>query len=142
VTPRRSFIAASAVGIVSAASALTFDRTPSPKPGYAPVNGLKLYYEIHGSGNPLMLLHGGLGASEMFAEILPELVFELLGGGQKGRRPGWSKNLNRPARYIAPPDASQHFFLAGAGIYSHAIPRQTRARSQVRQSNTRMEKSS
>ena len=27
--------------------------------GYAPVNGLNLYYEIHGSGEPLVLLHGG-----------------------------------------------------------------------------------
>ena len=27
---------------------------------YAPVNGLELYYEIHGSGRPLVLLHGGL----------------------------------------------------------------------------------
>lgn len=26
--------------------------------GYAPVNGLKIYYEIHGDGNPLVLLHG------------------------------------------------------------------------------------
>lgn len=27
--------------------------------GYAPVNGLKMYYEIHGSGTPLVLIHGG-----------------------------------------------------------------------------------
>jgi pimeloyl-ACP methyl ester carboxylesterase len=27
---------------------------------YAPVNGLQLYYEIRGSGRPLVLLHGGL----------------------------------------------------------------------------------
>jgi pimeloyl-ACP methyl ester carboxylesterase len=71
--PRRSFIAASAAGIVSAASAFAFDRTPAPKTGYAPVNGLKLDYEIHGAGEPLILLHGGLGASEMFAQILPVL---------------------------------------------------------------------
>ena len=29
---------------------------------YAHVNGLDLYYEIHGTGQPLILLHGGLGA--------------------------------------------------------------------------------
>jgi hypothetical protein len=29
-----------------------------PKTGYAPVNGLKMYYEIHGKGEPLVLLHG------------------------------------------------------------------------------------
>jgi hypothetical protein len=27
---------------------------------YAPVNGLQLYYETHGTGRPLVLLHGGL----------------------------------------------------------------------------------
>jgi pimeloyl-ACP methyl ester carboxylesterase len=30
----------------------------SPTTGYAPVNGLKMYYEIHGSGAPVVLLHG------------------------------------------------------------------------------------
>ncbi|MBI1335174.1 MAG: alpha/beta fold hydrolase [Armatimonadetes bacterium] len=29
-----------------------------PTTGYAPVNGLKMYYEIHGSGQPVVLLHG------------------------------------------------------------------------------------
>lgn len=38
---------------------------------YAGVNGIKLYYEIHGQGKPLILLHGGLGAIEMFGPNLP-----------------------------------------------------------------------
>jgi pimeloyl-ACP methyl ester carboxylesterase len=29
-----------------------------PTTGYAPVNGLKMYYEVHGSGEPVVLLHG------------------------------------------------------------------------------------
>ena len=44
------------------------------KSGYAPVNGLKLYYETRGAGRPLVLLHGGVGASEMFAPLLPALA--------------------------------------------------------------------
>lgn len=42
---------------------------------YAAVNGLKMYYEIHGSGKPLVLLHGG-GSTIMstFGRILPELA--------------------------------------------------------------------
>jgi pimeloyl-ACP methyl ester carboxylesterase len=41
---------------------------------YAEVNGLRMYYEIHGSGDPLILLHGGVGAIEMFGEVLPLLA--------------------------------------------------------------------
>jgi pimeloyl-ACP methyl ester carboxylesterase len=29
-----------------------------PTTGYAPVNGLKMYYEVHGNGDPVVLLHG------------------------------------------------------------------------------------
>ncbi len=41
---------------------------------YADVNGLHLYYETHGTGRPLILLHGGLGSSEMFGPVLPALA--------------------------------------------------------------------
>src|SRR2546430_447087 len=40
---------------------------------YAEVNGINLYYEIHGSGRPLILLHGGLGSGERFGPVLPQL---------------------------------------------------------------------
>src|SRR3982075_1661581 len=41
---------------------------------YAEVNGLKLYYETHGTGRPLILLHGGLASGEMYGPILPMLA--------------------------------------------------------------------
>jgi hypothetical protein len=41
---------------------------------YADVNGIKLYYEVLGTGHPLILLHGGLGASSMFGPNLPALA--------------------------------------------------------------------
>lgn len=41
---------------------------------YAEVNGINLYYETHGSGRPMILLHGGLGSGEMFGPILPTLA--------------------------------------------------------------------
>src|SRR5229473_1432369 len=44
------------------------------KTGYAPVNGLELYHEIRGSGDPLVLLHGGVVGMTMFDSILPELA--------------------------------------------------------------------
>jgi len=41
---------------------------------YAEVNGIRLYYETQGTGKPLILLHGGLGAIEMFGPNLPALA--------------------------------------------------------------------
>ncbi len=42
--------------------------------GYAPVNGLKMYYEIHGEGSPLVLVHGGGSTIQTsFGNILPLL---------------------------------------------------------------------
>jgi pimeloyl-ACP methyl ester carboxylesterase len=41
---------------------------------YANVDGLNLWYSEHGSGDPLILLHGGIGASEMFGAILDPLA--------------------------------------------------------------------
>ena len=55
---------------------MTTDRTNGTKGTgeYAKVNGINLYYETHGAGRPLILLHGGLGSSEMFGPVLPQLV--------------------------------------------------------------------
>jgi pimeloyl-ACP methyl ester carboxylesterase len=41
---------------------------------YAEVNGVNLYFETHGAGHPLILLHGGLGSGEMFGPVLPALA--------------------------------------------------------------------
>ncbi|HEY9287809.1 MAG TPA: alpha/beta hydrolase [Candidatus Dormibacteraeota bacterium] len=41
---------------------------------YAEVNGINLYYEAHGSGRPLILLHGGLMSGETFGPVLPALA--------------------------------------------------------------------
>lgn len=38
--------------------------------GYVEVNGIDYYYEIQGDGEPLLLLHGGLGSIDMFRPVL------------------------------------------------------------------------
>ena len=44
---------------------------PLPEPGhYAMVHGLKMYYEIHGQGEPLLLLHGGLSSIPVWPEAI------------------------------------------------------------------------
>ena len=49
--------------------------SPVFQQGYATVNGLKMYYEIHGSGQPLVLIHGGGSTiNTTFGKILPLLA--------------------------------------------------------------------
>jgi pimeloyl-ACP methyl ester carboxylesterase len=49
---------------------------PNTRPGgaFADVNGLRLYFEAHGEGLPVVLLHGGFGTTEMFDPIVPALA--------------------------------------------------------------------
>src|SRR5438093_7050798 len=48
---------------------------PAPRTGYIPASdGVNYYYEIHGQGQPLLLLHGGLFSIDMFGLILPALA--------------------------------------------------------------------
>lgn len=44
------------------------------KSDYAPVNGLKMYYEIHGEGRPLVLLHGAFMTVESWGPLLGALA--------------------------------------------------------------------
>ena len=37
--------------------------------GRAAVNGVALYYEIHGQGSPLVMLHGGVNPSDFFGDV-------------------------------------------------------------------------
>jgi pimeloyl-ACP methyl ester carboxylesterase len=41
---------------------------------YAQVNGLKMYYEVHGTGKPLVVLHGAFGTAEGWAPLLAGLT--------------------------------------------------------------------
>ena len=48
-------------------------RPSAPRSGRIEANGVQYYYEIHGAGEPLLLLHGGLGSIDMFEPLLPAL---------------------------------------------------------------------
>ncbi len=63
---------------------------------YVKVNGVNLYYEIHGQGQPLILLHGGLGSIDMFRPILPALAKnrQVVGVDLQGN--GHTADIDRP----------------------------------------------
>lgn len=63
--------------IVHAAQEKPASQTATPMPtrnGHAAVNGVNYYYAVYGAGEPLLLLHGGLGQIEMFGSNLTKLA--------------------------------------------------------------------
>jgi pimeloyl-ACP methyl ester carboxylesterase len=66
---------------------------------YADVNGISLFYEEHGSGQPLILLHGGLGMGEMYAPILPLLAKDRRVITVDLQAHGHTADVDRPLRW-------------------------------------------
>ncbi|MBD0354401.1 MAG: alpha/beta hydrolase [Rubrobacteraceae bacterium] len=70
-----------------------------PRAGYAPVNGLEMYYEVHGTGQPLVVLHGAYMTIGTMGEVVPGLAearrviaVELQGHGR-------TADVDRPLTY-------------------------------------------
>lgn len=79
---------------------MTENTTRHAEGSYAEVHGLKMYYEIHGEGFPLVLLHGGLSAiGTSFGKVLPGLA----GGRQviaiEQQAHGHTADIDRPLSY-------------------------------------------
>ncbi len=70
------------------------------KSSYAAVNGLNMYYEIHGAGKPLVLLHGSLTTIDTsFGKLLPSLAMnrQIIAVEQQGH--GHTADIDRPLSY-------------------------------------------
>lgn len=70
----------------------------NPHTGYAPTNGLHMYYEVYGTGEPLVLLHGGLGLTSMFGDVLTQLAEhrQVIAADLQGH--GRTADIDRPIR--------------------------------------------
>jgi pimeloyl-ACP methyl ester carboxylesterase len=76
--------------------------TPSTpvESGYAAVNGIEMYYETHGSGRPLILLHGAMSTIDTdFGRVLPALAEtrRIIAIEQQGH--GHTADIDRPLTY-------------------------------------------
>jgi len=102
---------------------------------YADVNGICLYYEEHGSGQPLILLHGGYGTGEMFAAILPSLAsrhrvitVDLQGHGR-------TADVDRPLRFQTMGDdiaaLIRHLGLVQADVMGYSLGAGTALRTAI-----------
>lgn len=85
----RRGILVTAIGLAVADAALA-----APRGEYATVNGIRMYYEVHGTGPALVLLHGGAGNGMQFEKQLPDfiphfrcIVPDLCGQGRSTDRP-------------------------------------------------------
>jgi pimeloyl-ACP methyl ester carboxylesterase len=65
--------------------------------GYAPVNGLQMWYEVHGEGRPLVLLHGNLSTIGVdFGGIIPSLAKGRQVIGVEQQAHGHTADIDRP----------------------------------------------
>ena len=92
--------------------------------GYAPVNGLQMYYEIHGTGEPLLLLHGQFASIGMFSQILPALAQSrrVVAVEQQGH--GHTADVDRPLRFEQMADDTaallRHLGIEKADVYGYS----------------------
>ena len=97
--------------------------------GYAPVNGLQMYYELHGTAAdgqpPLLLLHGGfLSIATSFAPILPTLAAQrqVIAVEQQGH--GHTADIDRPLTFEQEADdtaaALRHLGIEQVDVYGYS----------------------
>jgi pimeloyl-ACP methyl ester carboxylesterase len=92
---------------------------------YASVNGLEMYYEVHGEGESLILLHGGVGAIEMFGEVLPLLAEGRQVIGVDLQAHGRTADIDRAMTYEAMADdvaaLIEHLGVGEANVMGYSL---------------------
>ena len=101
------------------------DAQASGAGSYASVNGLEMYYETHGTGEPLVLLHGAYMTIDAMGEVVPSLAktrrvvaIELQGHGR-------TADIDRPLSYEQMADdvaaLVDHIGIEGADIFGYSM---------------------
>src|SRR6266513_1580048 len=75
------------------------EKNTDGKGAYDSVNGLEMYYEIHGTGVPLVLLPGGLMTIGMMGQILPSLASSRQVIAVEPQAHGHTADIDRPLTY-------------------------------------------
>jgi pimeloyl-ACP methyl ester carboxylesterase len=107
---------------------MTTTASPAPRTGYAPVNGLRLYYELHGpeAGPPLVLLHGSFSAiGTSFGTVLPGLATTRRVIGAELQAHGRTADVDRPLRVeqLAEDTAAllRHLGIGRADVFGYSM---------------------
>jgi pimeloyl-ACP methyl ester carboxylesterase len=97
----------------------------APRTGYAPVYGLQMYYEIHGEGNPLVLLHGAFAAIDMWGPILESLAADHQVIAVEFQGHGHTADIDRDFSYEAFADdvagLMEHLDIAHADVVGYSL---------------------
>ena len=101
------------------------DQPPPVQTGYAPVNGLRMYYEIYGEGRPLLLLHGAYMTIDTLGPILPGLAAtrRVIAAEQQGH--GHTADVDRPLTYEQMADDTaallQHLAIDNSDVFGYSM---------------------
>lgn len=139
------------VAIMFVASTLNGQQIKPSNSGYAPVNGIKVYYEVYGEGRPIVLLHGAFYTIEMnWSQLIPELsktrkviAIELQGHGhspysdRKLSFPALASDVEEVMDYLKIDSADvAGYSMGGSVAYQFAVQSPKRVRKLVIISST------
>lgn len=93
--------------------------------GYASVNGIDLYYEVHGDGEPLIVLPGGFMTVAAMGEVIPRLAERRRVIGVELQGHGHTADVDRPLRFETMADdiagLIAHLGLSQADVLGHSL---------------------
>ncbi|MGH9119628.1 MAG: alpha/beta fold hydrolase [Acidimicrobiales bacterium] len=96
-----------------------------PQTGYAPVDGLQMYYEIHGEGRPLVMLHGAYMTIDSMGPILPALAATRRVVGVEQQAHGHTADVDRPLTYEQMADDTaallRHLGIEHADVFGYSM---------------------
>src|SRR5262245_7461013 len=97
----------------------------SGRTGYAPVNGLEMYYEIHGSGETLLVLHGAFMTVELMSALVDQLAARHQVVAVEFQGHGHTADIERPFGYgLFADDAAAllaHLEVEEAAVYGYSL---------------------
>jgi pimeloyl-ACP methyl ester carboxylesterase len=97
----------------------------APQTGYAPVNGLNMYYEIHGAGQPLVVLHGAYMTIELMGKLVSGLAASRQVIAVEFQGHGHTPDVDRPITYehLADDMAAllRHLGIGSADVYGYSL---------------------
>ncbi len=97
---RRLLTIAPVCALAASITTSAFAQPSSPmKADYAPVNGLQVYYEVHGQGKPMILLHGGITATEGLMGNIEALAKTRQVIALHAQGHGHTADIDRPYRF-------------------------------------------